>query len=247
MKIERYQPGRRQTPPLLIACGCMGIISIGILIVAISAMMIFPALPNIILSNIGIEERGSTDELLDNATVAPIPALMDTQTIGSVTLNTGNYSQTLASSGTGYSILMGDTEDMMQMQIQVSLTEEGMLLQCRELTTICSSSSEGIRNASFDLRSGGIIINAEFELPSGQWQEAGLVIQFGMNNRLEIVGVDIAGRVYAPTNTDFANLVDEAETRANLFLEQLSARAGINEFNLSSIVIDDNLITLIME
>lgn len=246
MKIERYQPGKRQTSPLFIACGCMGIIGIGILIVVISAIIILPALPGMVLSNFGIEERGSTDEILNNMPIATIPALMDVQTIGSVTLNTGTYSQTLASSGTSYTVIMGDTEDTMQMQMQVSLSEEGMLIQCRELTTICSASSEGIRNASFDLRSGGVIINAEFEIATGQWQEAGLVVQLGMNNRLEIVGVDIAGRVYAPMNTEFANLVNEAETRANLFLEQLNARAGINEFNLSDIVIEDTRITLIM-
>lgn len=245
MKIERYQPGRRQTSPEIITCGCAGIGCIGIVLSAIVAIIFIPALPGMVLSTFGIEEIGDTDEILSEQ-IATVPVLMDTQTIGSVTLNTGNYSQTLSGSGTGYNVIMGDTGDTMQMQMQVSFTEDGMLEQCRELTTICSDNSEAMRNATFDLRSGGIVINAEFELPTGQWQQAGLVVRFGTNNRIEIVGVDIAGRVYAPTNTDLANLVNEAETRANLFVEQLSARAGINEFNLSTIVIDDNTLTLIL-
>lgn len=76
----------------------MGIIGIGILIVVISAIIILPALPGMVLSNFGIEERGSTDEILNNMPIATIPALMDVQTIGSVTLNTGTYSQTLGKS-----------------------------------------------------------------------------------------------------------------------------------------------------
>ncbi len=245
MKIERYQPGRRQTSPELLACGCLGVGSIGIVLTAILAIILIPALPGMVLSNFGIEDMGDTNEILSEQ-IATVPALMDTQTVGSVTLNTGSYSQTLAGAGTGYNVIMGDTEDMMQMQMQISFTEDGMLEQCRELTTICSSNSDTMRNASFDLRSGGLIINAEFELPTGQWQQAGLVVRFGTNNRIEIAGVDIAGRVYAPTNTDLASLVNEAETQANLFVNQLSARAGIDEFNLSTIVIDDNTLTLIL-
>ena len=245
MKIERYHPGKRQTSPELIACGCLGMGFLVIALTAIIAIILIPTLPAMFLSNFGIEEIGDTEEILD-APITTLPALMDTQTIGSVTLNTGSYSQTLAGSGSGYSVVMGDTEDTMQMQMQVSFTEDGMLAQCRELTTICSNSGDRIRNAIFDLRPGGIVINAEFELPTGQWQEAGLVVRFGANNRVDIAGVDIGGRVYAPTNTDLAGLVNEAETQANLFVEQVSARAGINEFSLSTIIINDNTLTLIL-
>lgn len=246
MKIERYQLGRRQTSPALIACGCLGFGGIGIAIVAGLAMFIFPVLPGMILSNFGLEEIGETTEIL-NQPVPTIPALMDEQTVGSMTMSTGSFSQTFEGTGTGYSVIMGDTEDTMQLQMQVTFTEVGLLEQCQELTAICSSPGEyDIRNASFDLRPGGLVINGEFALPGNIWQEAGLVIQVSGDNRLDIVGVQIGDRVYAPTSTDLATLVREAESTANLFIEEMSARAGINNFNLSAVVIDDTTLTLIM-
>jgi len=246
MKIERYQPGRRQPSLMLITCGCLGFGGIGIAIVAGLAMLIFPLLPGMVLSNFGLEEIGDTSDILNQA-VPTIPALMDAQTVGSVTLSTGSYSQTFEGGGTGVSIIIGDTEDTMQLQMQVTFTEDGLLQQCRDLTAICTTSGEnGIRNASFDLRPGGMVINGEFELQSGIWQNAGLVVQVDGDNRLDIVGVQIGGSVFAPRSTELSNIVNQAETQANLFVEQMSARAGINSFDLGAIVIDDNTMTLIM-
>lgn len=245
MKIERYQPRRQGTSPVLLGCGCLGLGGIGIVITAIVAMTIFPMLPSLVLSNFGLQEIGDTSEIL-NAPVPTIPALMDVQTVGSVTLNTGSYSQTLSGAGTGYSIVIGDTESEMQRQMQVSFTEAGLLEQCQEISSICSTTGDRMRNASFDLRAGGLVINAEFEVSAGIWQSAGLVVQLDSSNQINIVGVEIAGSVFAPTSTDLGNLVNEAETRGNLFLQQLSANAGIENFNLATVIIDDTTLTLIL-
>ena len=247
MKIERYQPRRqRGKSSLLLPCGCLGMGGIGIVITAIVAMTFFPMLPSLILPNFGLEAVGDTSDIL-NAPVPTLDSLMDTQTVGSVTLDTGSYSQTLSGSGTGYTIVLGDTESDMQRQMQVSFTEAGLVAQCQELTTICSSSSpSGMRNTTFDLRAGGMVINAEFEVQTGVWQSAGLVVQLVNNNQIDVVGVDVGGTVFAPTSTDLGGLVNEAEARGNLFLQQLSARAGIETFNLATIIIDDTTMTMVL-
>lgn len=244
MKIERYQTGRKKTSPLLLGCGCLGVGGIGIVITALVAMAIFPMLPSLVLSNFGLEEIGDTEEIL-NAPVPTIPALMDVQTVGSVTLNTGSYSQTFDGSGSGVSIIIGDTESEMQRQMQVSFSEAGILNQCLEISTICSSTGDRMRNATFDLRAGGMVINAEFEVSAGIWQSAGLVVQLTSANQLDIVGVEIGGTVFAPTTTELANLVNEAESRGNLFMQQLSANAGIENFSLATVILDDTTMTLI--
>ncbi len=176
MKIERYQPGQKKTSPLLLGCGCLGVGGLGIIITALLAMAIFPMLPGMVLSNFGLEEIGDTEAIFD-APVPTIPALMDVQTVGSVTLNTGSYSQTFDGSGTGVSVVIGDTQSDMQRQMQVSFNEAGILNQCQQISSICSPTGDRIRNATFDLRAGGMVINAEFDVSAGIWQAAGLVVQ----------------------------------------------------------------------
>ncbi|MGB7341892.1 MAG: hypothetical protein WBC91_23545 [Phototrophicaceae bacterium] len=245
MKIERYQARKPRQFPWLMSCGCLGVGGLGIVITAIAALIIFPQIADVALSTVGIEAIGNTDEVL-SAPIVTVPVLMDTQTVGAVTLSTGSYSQTFNGSGAGYTVVVGDTDDTMQRQMQVTFTEDGLVAQCRILSTICSASGTQMRNATFDLRSGGLIINGEFQLPTGQWQDAGLVVQFTTTNMLDIVGIDIAGRVYAPTAPEFASLINEAESRGNLFIQALSAQAGFDTFNLGAIIADDTTLTFIL-
>lgn len=245
MKIERYQPNQRLNSSWLLGCGCLGVIGLVAISAVIVAFFFFPSLSDMVLDIVGVEALGSTDEILSDP--APtVPVLMDMQTVGQVTMSTGSYTQTFSGSGDGYSIVIGDTEDTMQRQMQITFTEEGMLSQCLILVTICSSSGDQVRNASFDLRPSGMVINGEFQLPTGQWQSAGMVVQFRSNNTIEIIGVEIGNQVFAPTASGFAALIDEAEARGNLFLQALSARAGVDNFTLRSLSVDDNNFTIIM-
>ncbi|MEM9952653.1 MAG: hypothetical protein AAF846_13690 [Chloroflexota bacterium] len=245
MKIERYQSNQRDGSRWLLGCGCLGVISLGAVSSVIIAFLFIPSLRETVLDVVGVEALGSTDEILSNP-MPTISPLMDIQTVGQVTLSTGSYSQTFSGSGEGYSVVIGDTQDTMQRQMQITFTEAGLLTQCRQLSTICTTSGEQVRNASFDLRPSGMVINGEFQLPTGQWQSAGMVVQIQSNTTIDIVGVEIGNQVFAPTNSDFSALISEAESRGNLFLQALVARAGVDEFSLASVSVNDNSLTVIM-
>ncbi|MEL6308779.1 MAG: hypothetical protein AAFN11_10135 [Chloroflexota bacterium] len=244
MKVERYQP-RQRFSTWQIACGCLGIGSIGIVLTGLLAAFIFPRLPALLAPAVGLEEVADIDDIFV-ATEVIVPDLANAQSVPSITLNTGSFSQTLTDASTDYSVVVGESEETLAQQVQVSFTEQGLRSQCQQLTPICSLPGDTIRNASFDFRSGGMVINGEFEVQTGVWQSAGLVVQVTDANTLDIVGVQVGGTVFAPMNTDMSALVNEAESRANALLNQLSATSGIDSYTLQAVVIDESTMTLIL-
>lgn len=245
MKIERYQAQGQSKSTWRLACGCLGLGGLSIIVTGIIASIVFPLLPELILPSFGLESVGDTEEIL-NATPQAIPSFIDEQTVGSVTLSSGSYSQVFSGSGAGYIVIVGQTENNIASQMQVEFTEAGLLGQCQLLTPICSSQSDTIRNARFDFRAGGLVINGEFELQPGLWQAAGLVVRASENENFDIIGVEINGSVFAPTSSDLATIVSEVESRTNLFLEQITAQAGANTYRLDDIIIDETTLTLIL-
>ncbi|MGJ3240978.1 MAG: hypothetical protein ACFE0Q_19875 [Anaerolineae bacterium] len=244
MKIERYQPRSGTRSFWRLTCGCLSVGALGIVLTALAVMTFLPTISDVILSNIGLEVVGETDDIF-NQPAPTVPVLENPRIVETLTLRGSTYAQTLTGEGIGYTVTLGESEGTSQIQIEYS--EDGLLAQCRSLTPFCTSTNdEIIRNANFDLRPSGAVINGEFELSNGIWQPAGLVMQVSASNQMQIIGVEIGNRVYAPTDTDLSALVDQVEANTNAILRDFSVQTGPDTFLLREVLIDNGILTLIL-
>lgn len=240
MQVERYQP-KKKTNPLLMACGCLffGIVFLGAAVV-VGLLLFAPQIQSLVMEQAGFEDLGDVDTVLSN-TPQPVPVLENPQEVQNVVLEAGGYSQTLSDNSTGYEVVVG--ENNQSSELQISFDEAGLLAQCQQLTPICSNENSQVRNARFDLKPNAVIIRGEFQ---GIPQEAGLVMLVQNDTELAMLGLEVGGSIFAPTSPDLITLVNEAGTQLNQLLDNLTAQAGGDSYTLSSIIVDENTLTLIM-
>jgi hypothetical protein len=240
MQVERYQP-RKKTNPLLIACGCLfgGILFLGAAVV-VGLLLFAPQIQSFVMEAAGFEDIGTVDTVL-SATAVPVPVLENPQNPENVVLESGSYSQTLDTGGTGYEVVVGENNE--NTELQISFDEAGLLAQCQQLTPICSNENTQISNAHFDLKPNAVIIRGQFQ---GIPQEAGLVFLVQNDNQLSVLGLEVGGSIFAVTDPSLNAMIDDASLQMNSLLQNLTAQAGGDSYSLSSIIADENTLTLIM-
>lgn len=252
MRIQRYNARRRNR--FLAGFGCVGaaIVVIGTLIA--TALIFIPLLPQIALQSAGFEPIGDTDTLFDaEANSAPteerpVLAVVATAVPPQVVISAGTYGdRALDTNNPAYDVQVGNEAGSDQQILETTISEAGLLSLCQQYTVYCTPNGNEVRNMTFDLRPGGVIVQGEFFVPDVNiWQSAGVVMQLTDTNRLQVTGVDVNGQLFAAPPNELGALIDEAEAIANQVLTQLTVEAGGIIYRLDDVFVDDTAITLIL-
>lgn len=245
MRLERYryQPRSMRISP---ACGCLTVLSGGVLLGAVALALILPQIPGIPLRLAGFQAAGDTDDLFTAATPAPAIDLMPQDNPPRVLVTAGDLGQrNWNTQGPGYSINTGMQDGLSVLQAQFD--EDGLLEICRQYSEFCETDGYPLKNARFDLRSGGVIVSGEVYIePSGTWQRVNIVITLTQNQRVAISGVDVNGTLYTVPPAGMGDIITQAESMLNDTLQQLTVQSGSTRYRLSDLYISDDTLTLIM-
>lgn len=251
MRVRRYIPRRRNPLPWILA-GCMVALLFAVAAGIAGIFIVLKLLPNAAMQAAGFQPAGDTDGIF-NQPVAPTPVIIGQATIAApaIVVDAGQYGQhSLSDFDTGgVEIMTGSTTgDAMQPDIvRATVNESGLLDICRRYTVLCSPAGEPVRNVTFDLRPGGLIVNGEFWIPqAGIWQQAGVVLRLTGSNTLEAAGVDVNGTLFTTPPGELSDLVNQAALTVSDLLRQLALETGGTRYTLREIYIDDRVMTLIL-
>ncbi|MCA9912584.1 MAG: hypothetical protein KC496_04530, partial [Anaerolineae bacterium] len=161
----------------------------------------------------------------------------------SIVVQAGDYGrQTIDTSQVDVQI--GDSGGVTTMQ--VAFSESDMRSICQQYSVICTPSGSPVRNATFNFRPGGMVVNGEFFVEQvGIWQAIGVVLRVS-GNQLVFEGVDVNGQLFAVPPDELGSLVAEVENTANDLLRQLTVQASGETFTLRELYIDDVNLTLVL-
>lgn len=248
MQIERYRPGQGiQRQPT--ATGCLILIAVLVLVVFFMGFVLFPHLPGFALLVAGFEPVGEVDTVFNEApTAIPMTELQNITAPDQIMVDVGSLGmQQFDGSSTAYTVEIGMATDSGAAEtMHVTIDEDGLLQLCNQYSDICGTTNSLVRNARFDLRPGGAVVNAEVFTEQVGWQAVGIVIQLDETDRVDVVGVDIGGTLYALPDGQIGDMAAEIEQRANQALREATVQAGGGSFRLSDIIIDDRVLTLIL-
>jgi hypothetical protein len=131
--------------------------------------------------------------------------------------------------------------------MQIRSDEISLLNLCREFTTICESGNDTVRNASFDLRPGGVVVNADLYVPQlNAWQRVGVVMTFS-GRQVRVSGVDMNGQLYTAPPGEIGSRINDIEAEANRLLTQIQVSAGGSSYTLHEIYADEQTLTLLLD
>lgn len=246
MKVYQNRPNYRRRPPrwLLPACGCLTLFSVGAGTLILIVVFLLPLVPQLALQGAGFEPIGETDALFV-ATSVPVPTLANVQSMPSViVIQAPDYGQQTIDTAQ-VDVAIGDVGGVST--LQVSFTEADMLALCQSYSPLCTPAGSPVRNASFDFRPGGMVVNGDFFLEQvGIWQRAGVVLRVAGDNQLAFEGVDVNGQLFDVPPDELGGLVAEVQTTANDLLRQLTVQAGGANYALRELYIDDATLTMVM-
>lgn len=205
------------------------------------------------LENAGFEPEGRTEDIFaeaDAANTVPIPQIVDAQAPAQFSISAGNYGQETLPNNAGVTLQVGADESGQQLAT-VTTTETEIRDLCQQWTTACSSqgfAEDGytVRNVRIDLKNGGVVVSADV-IPEGVSlpQRAGVVMQVS-GTQLSVRGVDIGGVTYSTAPPEVQAVVDEAERFANDVVRQLAVNAQGEQYDLESINITEDALTLLL-
>jgi hypothetical protein len=234
MKIERQSEKRRFTLPM-VGCGCLALVLVGALSVAIMGVIFAPLVPNVALQLAGFEDVGTSDTLFADAPRTPPTPLANPQPL----------SETLALAAAGYGQRTLDTRNphysvsLSGRQMQIRFTDTSLNALCRQQTDFCAADGQQLRNAVIDTRNGGALITGAVYVPQvGIYQQAGVALQT-VGNRVAVIGVEVNGRVYAVPDNELGNTVLELERALNDLLQNATLTANGTAYRLLDIHSDD--------
>ena len=253
VKIERY--GRRHSSNYL-PWGCgFGIFFGFVFVFACGGLYMSGALIPMALRLTGVDSVGNTDELFENSQPAPVVAVQNPAPVQQVVVDFGTYgNETVNVDSRAYSVVTGNTTAGSRVAT-ATFTEDALLEICAERTAACRPDGDGqFRNIDIDLRPGGAIIYMDVNTGFG-WQQIGVVMQLdpGTNTTFSVVGVDIQGTTYNPDSLPFGlgdvvgSEISQIEREGNAVLAQLAVNAAGQNYNLTSVSIDDNQMTLTLQ
>ena len=204
-------------------------------------VLLLPAIPGIALQVAGFERRGATDQVfqsgdslpsISNAVIVSAPATLDLGPYGTAAVNQ-------------YELITGNDTQGTPLA-QLTLDEADLMVLCHGRTDVCGTRNNQIRNARIDLRPGGTIIFADVFVPQlNTWQNLGAVIQLE-DTQASVVGVDMDGVLYSPSESAVETLMDDFETVANDILTQIALNTASSRYTLDRVFINDQQLTLIL-
>ncbi len=232
MKVSLNRPPYRRRPPrwLLPTCGCLTVLGVGLVSALLIVVFLLPLVPQLALQGAGFRPLGQTDALF-GATPLPAPTLSSVQSSpASIIVRAGEYGQQTIDASQ-IDVQVGEAAGIPTLQI--TFTEADMQALCQGYSTLCTPSGSPLRNASFDFRPGGMVVNGEFFVEQvGLWQRVGIVLRVADGTRLVFEGVDVSGQLFAVPPDELGGLVSEVEFTANDLLGQLSVQAGAASYTL---------------
>jgi hypothetical protein len=243
MRIERYQSRQKGFNR---GCGCLVIAAGAVALLALTLLLIAPVLPGIALQVAGFEAVGDTDEAFRDAPTPLPPAQLDAVTVpGEIIVSAGTgQSRAVAGRTAAYEVVVGESGT--RQIAQATFSENGLVDLCRQYSNFCGAQGDPVRNASIDLKPGGGIVYADIRVEGLGWQRVGVVLRVNDFNRLEVVGVDIDGTLYAAPPGNIGQIINEAESTANNVLNQLTMQAGGEQYRLSQVIADEQNLTLVL-
>jgi hypothetical protein len=243
MQIQRRQ--RRSNMPTL-ACGCLGIAGLLAVVLVAAIIILLPLLPGLTLQFVGFQPKGTTEQVLAAIPTPQSIVLQNPVTPPQAVVNLGSYG-TLPTTQ-DYTIAVGSNAAGAQVAT-VNFTEAGLMQMCYQRTDLCSNTNPQYRNARIDLRPGGGVVYADVYVQQfGIWQPIGVVLRLDASGRqLEVAGVDVNGRLYALPPNEISEQISQIVTGGNEALRQLSLEAGGGRYLLTSIRIDDQTVTLVLQ
>ncbi len=253
MHIQRYRPVRRANNRTLLIGGCVVVFGLCGITLVMSVILAATLLPSLALQAAGFNPVGQTGQLFPTAAATLLPVAAATPiSAQDIILNAGQLGQqSLGGLAAPVDVVVGSMADaqtgMVDPVLQATFDENALLSLCYEYSMICNATGETVRNARFDLRSGGIIVTAEVLIPAaGVWQTIGVVLQQNGATQLDVMGVDVNGTLYSTPPGELSALVAEAETTVNAILRQLTAQAGGATYILSAMHFAEAQMTLIL-
>lgn len=249
MRVQRY-PARRRPAWPFIACGCGAVLVASAVCVVALGLLGLRFAPELALRVAGFQPAGQTDSVFAVPEVAlPVlnnPAALPPAAIVVDAGQLGRRSLGEVNSG-GVSVVVGSAAGTAQTVVQAAVDETGLLDLCRRYTTVCSPAGDAVRNVTFDLRPGGVIVRGEFLVPqAGLWQPAGIVLRLNAASRLEIAGVDVNGVLFSTPPGELSALVEQVTATANDLLRQVAVETGGARYTLERLVITDDAVTALL-
>ncbi|MBA3868093.1 MAG: hypothetical protein H0X30_02980 [Anaerolineae bacterium] len=239
----RVQPSKRRGVPLGL-CGCLAAVMVVVVVLGITAVVLFLNAPSLALVFAGFKPQGSTSQVfVGQATVPPVQ-LENPVSPPDAVVNLGSSGpQELPINNVQTGVINGSAA------ATVSFTESDLMNLCRQKTTFCSDTNPQYKNVQIDLQPGGGIIYADVNIPQiGSTQRIGVALRLDASHRqFEVMGVDVGGTLYGLPSGDLGQRVTDVATKANELLQAASLQAGGGVYNLSDIRIDANSITFVMQ
>jgi hypothetical protein len=223
----------------MLGCGLIGVVGILILI---------PLIPRLTMQVAGFTSQGSTDALFVGVTPQPTVEIFNVTQPEQVTLNLGGQEYSVQPGASdSYDASVGQDSAGVQTAL-ISVDENGLYQEiCFRDSTICNGGNGQYQLTGVDFRPSGAILYATVTL-SGFTQQIGAVLQVDSTGRRFVVaGIDVNGQLYAPPNNDIAQILYDIEARGNQALGQFTLQANGVQYNLSSMSVDDNYLTLVMQ
>jgi hypothetical protein len=239
----RVQSSKRQKVPLGL-CGCLAAAMVVVVVIGITAVVLFFNMPSLALLVAGFKPQGSTSQVFVGQPTAPPVQLENPVTPPEAVVNLGSSgSQELPASNVQTGVINGSAA------ATVSFTENDLMTLCHQRTTLCSDTNPQYKNVQVDLQPGGGVIYADVNVPQiGSTQRIGVALRLDASHRqFEVMGVDIGGTLYGLPTGELGQRVLDVAAKANELLQAASLQAGGGVYNLSDIRIDANSITFVMQ
>lgn len=233
--------------------GCFGVLLIFGVIMVVLAVILWPRLPNIMASVVGLSEVGRTQDLFAQATPVPAVALENAEVPDQVVVDMGNYGgeQRLTTDNGLYEVVVGSDVSSGADTALVTFDEAGLLAVCQQRSPICNNTDSRFQNISFDLQPGGIVIYADANLQQqvgfNLQQRLGLALRLDASRtQFEFAGIDVNGQLYNINLPEFADEIARLERDGNALMHDVSVSAGDGQYSLSEVIADDTTLTLVL-
>ena len=223
-------------------CGCGMGIFLALFVVGVVLVLFLPAVPALGLRIAGFEPVAETEKVFETGDVDTVIPLVDA-TAGSQFAVSYAGERRIVS---GVPITIG-TSEAGQAQVQVTFNESNIISLCNQYSAFCTSSGSRVRNVRVDFRSGGAILQADVYITQlASWQSVNAVVTISDDNQLVVEGVDVGGVLYEFPDGELGELVRDIEWQANDFLHGATVEVNGEIYRLSSVVIDDDSLVLVL-